>query len=504
MHNLLLILFIFITSISFAQPSNAKIVTVEGKQYYEHIVEAGNTLWGLQSIYKVDADKILKENPEVSDGLKVGQKILIPIERSTPVKPVKTVEYKVQKGETLYGLSRKFNLTVDDLIELTPALKDGLKKGQVINVPYIGETEKNTTELKKEEQEAVPNPFVREDEQAETFQEVKNEIKFSDSTINHVVLAHETMYSISKRFMVSIDAIMKLNGLRSSNVKEGQVLIIPVKKFTNQVGVKEVPGKNDNSNGNEPIEFTKKGRYQVAVMLPFHLDYGPSYSEYVSDISTQFYMGAKLALDELDELGLKADVRFYDTKNDSATVMGIMKSSAFKEVDLVIGPLMNKTLSLVADFCKEEKIRLVCPVSSHADLLEGNQLVYASVPSNITLMEAMARQMAAKYQNDKILLIKPLDEESVSLYESFRKAYNDADVNGNKPVLVETTIDGFNVFIKRGVNTRMVVPSTSKTTALKFMNNLNRSSFRSKADDLFVYGTKEWVDFTDINNEEQI
>ena len=32
------------------------------------------------------------------------------------------------------------------------------------------------------------------------------------------------------------------------------------------------------------------------------------------------------------------------------------------------------------------------------------------------------------------------------------------------------------------------------------MNNLNRSSFRSKADDLFVYGTKEWLNFTDINN----
>ena len=51
--------------------------------------------------------------------------------------------------------------------------------------------------------------------------------------------------------------------------------------------------------------LSKKRNHNIVVMLPFHLDYGPNYSKYVSNLSTQFYMGAKLALDELEMAGAK-------------------------------------------------------------------------------------------------------------------------------------------------------------------------------------------------------
>ena len=169
-------------------------------------------------------------------------------------------------------------------------------------------------------------------------------------------------------------------------------------------------------------------------------------------------------------------------------------------MDLVIGPLMSGNLSLVADYCKLNKIRMVSPVSSDAALLMDNRLVYASVASNISLMNELARYMLINNSNDNIVLIKPNDTKSLPLYEAFRKTFVETEFEGNRPNLIETTIDGFNTYIKRGVNTRFVVPTIDRSTAMKFMNNLNRSSFRSKADDLFVYGTKEWLNFTDINN----
>ena len=61
-------------------------------------------------------------------------------------------------------------------------------------------------------------------------------------------------------------------------------------------------------------------------------------------------------------------------------------------------------------------------------------------------------------------------------------------------------IDGFNTYIKRGVKTRFILPTLDRGDAKDFMVNLNRSAFRSKTSDLFVYGTKEWLEFTEIND----
>lgn len=504
MRLLIVSIFFFQIFIGFAQPGVAKEVVRNGKSYYEHKVEAGNTLWGLQRMYGVDVETIVAENPVLTDGVKVGQTVYIPKLTETKVEEEVFSDYKVKSSETLYGLSKKFNTTVDRLIELNPELSEGLKKGQVIKVPgnhaeEVTETKADETEVKEEEvEEEIPNPFVVETTE-ENGEKETVKITFSDSTIRHSVLAHETMYSISKRFMVSIDEIMKVNGLKSSSVKEGQVLIIPVKsERIEKVGIREVPEKGK-MNTAGAIDFESKDEYNIVLFLPFFLEYGKGYSEYVADISTQFYMGAMLAVDTLEAKGLKAKIHVFDTRNDSVTIAKLLKNNILNKVDLVIGPLLGDNINQVATFCNENQIRMVCPVASDANLLENNPYFYAAVPSNISLMNGMAKFMAANYPKDNIVLIKPTDKNSLPLYEAFRKAFNETPINGARPHLIETNVESFNTYIKRGVNTRFVVPTIDKSVAMKFMNNLNRSAFRSKDDDLFVYGTKEWINFTDIN-----
>jgi len=221
MYKILLFFFLLCSSTVFAQPSSAKVVEVDGKKYYEHVVEAGNTMWGLQRLYGVTSEDLLKSNASLAQGLKLGQKVLIPV-KVIEIQPpeIKTTDYKVRKKETLYGLSKKFNVSVDQLVALNPELNDGLRKGQIIKVPFIEEEVEIVT---PEVEEPSYNPFVTDTiVNASTKQELA--ITFSDTTINHVVLAHETMYSISKRFMVTIERIMKINDQRilSKNIKFGQ------------------------------------------------------------------------------------------------------------------------------------------------------------------------------------------------------------------------------------------------------------------------------------------
>ena len=489
------LIFTLICSCSFVygQPGISNIIDVDGVKYYEHKVEAGNTIWGIQRTYNVSADKIIRLNPELRDGLKVGMAILVPVNGTSAGQEKITSNYKVKNKETLYGLSKKFNTTIDELVELNPELTLGLKKGQIIKVPGVVD-ENNAAVITNTQLVESENPFVSDTIEIKgTQQEVV--ISFSDSIVKHVVLKHETMYSISKRFMISISELMEINDLTNTTVKEGQILIIPVKKENiENVAIRSV------SDGLDSLTFQKKEIYQVAILLPFYLDYASGYSEYISKLATQFYMGANIALDSLESMGFKAKVHVFDTKNDSATVANILANNSFNEMDLIIGPLMNRTIDQVAGFCKRNRVRMICPVSCDYDLLLGNRFLYSSVPSNISLMEELANYMLENYSKDNIILIKPLDKKSIPLYNAFRAAFSENDFSGTGPKLIESTIDGFNVHIRRGVNTRFVVPSLDRKTAAKFMNNLNRSAFRSSPNKLFVYGTKEWIDFDEINN----
>lgn len=497
MYKILLFFFLFCSSTLFAQPSSAKVVEVDGVKYYEHVVESGNTMYSLQKLYGVTSEELLKLNPDLSAGLKLDQKILIQIKESEVKDTLsETSTYKVKKKETLYGLSKKFNISIDDLIKLNPELKDGLRKGQVIKVPFSEKEEVEEEQALVEE--STINPFASDTVSNSVVKE-ESSITFSDTTVNHVVLAHETMYSVSKRFMVSIEQIMKINGLKSTNLSEGQVLVIPVKNERDSESlVKKVPG-NEFITGQDSLSFEQKEEYNIVVMLPFHLDYGPNYSKYVSNLSTQFYMGAKLALDELELAGLNAKVHIFDTKNDSSVIAGLFNKSIFDNVDLVIGPLLKNEIAQVAQLCKEKRIRMVCPVKINGEILKDNPLVYSSVTSNLTLMRGLAEHVSKKSSSDNVILVKPSDKKSVVYYDEFQRVYGEI-ASDQSPSLVIASQDNFNTMMRKKDKSLIVIPTINSKSALKFINSLNRSSFRSDPGNIIVYGMKEWVNFTSVND----
>ncbi len=484
-----------VTIFAQAQPGVAPVKVIDGKNFYIHTVEPGNTLFGLQRMYDCPMEEIVKANSgELEGGLKVGQQIKIPVKSSpenTLISEQKTSNYKVKGGETLYGISRKFKTTVDELIRLNPGVENGIQKGQIIVVPGESTEEEDEEEVVET---TTTNPFVVEEENSETI-----EVVFQDSIVQHTVLQHETMYSISKRYMVSVEEIMEMNNLRSTNLSEGQVLKIAIKQERiEKVGIKEVPSAYD-PNGSGELVFDRKKEYKVVVLAPFYLDYGTGYSEYVSNMATQFYMGAQMAIDTLRSKGLKAEVQFIDTKNDSTHVVKLLSSADFKNVDVIIGPFFPKTQKIVAAHCKENKIRMILPVTAPQNLLKDNRLVYSTVPSDVDLMLNTAKHLAEKEKGANIILVQVSKEKDKELYAAFKENYNAIANKTGAPALRETTAENVKNFIVRGSKNIFVVPTNDKNTAMTFMNTLNKSAFRSSSDDLIIYGTKDWMIFSDVN-----
>jgi len=131
LHKLLLTLLLFGTVFAV---SAEEIVVIGGVKYAIHDVVKGETLYSLARRYGVTVDVIKGYNDSLSDGLKAGQRIKIPIRTVVESTP-KHKLHKVIRGETLYSLAKQHNLTVEELQAANPHITRGLKAGQLIEIP---------------------------------------------------------------------------------------------------------------------------------------------------------------------------------------------------------------------------------------------------------------------------------------------------------------------------------------------------------------------------------
>ncbi|MBW8048745.1 MAG: LysM peptidoglycan-binding domain-containing protein [Cytophagales bacterium] len=127
--------------------------------------------------------------------------------------------YLVSAGETIYGISTKHGVPIAGLLEINPALENGLKTGQVINIPYHPDVIKRSGISEK----GIIIHIVETGEHQPTILVEKQTFK---EAIIHIVKPGETLWSLSKKYNISLDQLMGLNDL---HIKAGQKLIVGYK-----------------------------------------------------------------------------------------------------------------------------------------------------------------------------------------------------------------------------------------------------------------------------------
>lgn len=117
--------------------------TVSEQNVYRHTVQAGETLYHLAQAYGVTQEQIQALNPGLTaQSLKAGAEILIPVSNKEGNRAAidGRIEHKVQKKETLWSISQKYGITVEDLVAANPQMEEAgyqLKKGEVIYIPNV-------------------------------------------------------------------------------------------------------------------------------------------------------------------------------------------------------------------------------------------------------------------------------------------------------------------------------------------------------------------------------
>lgn len=466
------VLFVFFLILGFQSLGQryAKIGERDGIKYYIHKVTDGETLYGIQTLYGVDIEKIQEAN-NLLENIEIGQRLYIPIRYHD-------IKHTVRNKETLYGISKKYSVPIDSLKAHNPDLSEGLKKGQQLLVKNLI----LSIELKSKAIEMTQDTTSVIDLDVD-------ELISNDSIVEYKVRSGETLYSISKRFMVPMEVLLTRNNLSTTALKPDQVITIPLKR---EMKIKPRPhilylhdSTQQISNADSLIRDKK---FQVVVFLPFNLDTidTKGYRSYALD----YYMGALLAIDSLKSYPVNGSFRFIDYLSKSMPFDSLLQTGELDSVDLIYAPFDFQLSEKLAKWSSGKSVKIIYPLASHhalnlmPDSLEMDiPTAYFMNPSTSALLEVMAKHLSTR-DSVQIVLIKTADSAEIVVYNEFLRLTQYLDLPTK---IQEATFSNYTYFSKKkGLKTLYVLLSKCSPKIDELLK------FSSETENVEVYGLKEW------------
>jgi LysM repeat protein len=128
---------LFVGSVGFLSAQeiekSTKTELIGQKYYYIHTVKQGQTIYGIAKAYSVDIKEIYAANPQIKNDIQSG--IILKVPQVKNPESVSTLNHTVEKGETLYKIANEYNLKVVDITAINPGLTESIKPGQQIIIP---------------------------------------------------------------------------------------------------------------------------------------------------------------------------------------------------------------------------------------------------------------------------------------------------------------------------------------------------------------------------------
>jgi len=393
-----------------------KVEKATQKTATTHVVEAKETPYGLAKQYGITLADLENANPDIKNGLQIGQTLTIPGAKSAPKELTKKEERKAEKEEkreekkaekevkkeakseskadgnvvyevvpkdTKYSISKRYGITIEELEKTNPVIKkDSLKIGQKLLI-----------KANPEKIEAVAK--------TETVKETpKQETPKGDFT-SYQVKPKETLYSLSRQFNLSQNGLVELNPELEKGVREGMILKVPV--IVEQAGVLPKNFKDLTKS------ISKKERKELVLLLPFNVSKvsgdttGTVQSRLKKDgflnMTLDFYSGALIAIDSAKTLGLNVDVKIFDSQENknSTSVSSTFSQTNLTKADVVVGPFYQTHAEKTAEFLSKNNIPVISPLSKDASAIHSN--LYQSMPTADYLKTAMFDYLEQKTAN---------------------------------------------------------------------------------------------------------
>lgn len=433
-----------------------KIQPSTTRQVIEHQVVAKQTLYSISKMYGVEKEEIIRLNPEIENGIiKIGQILRIPVSDKTkaqvqdnvakqinsdkttvqhevkaqqPVLPKKKyVTYEVKsRKETLYGISKQFGVSINEIIEANPYAQDGIKKGDILQIPVV--------------EENIP--------------------KTSGSDILHIVKPKETIYGISKQYNITKEDLLRANPKLENGLMIGDTILI----------TSSSPQPTTTPTDNNAI--VQKATYRIAYMLPFSAEEDKNSTNI--DRFIEFYRGSLLAMEKIKEQGISLEVYTFDTQLGTAKINDILKNGIPKTVDMIIGPAYPEQVAIVADYAKKNNVIQIVPFTSQISNSDRFALQYQFNPSSADLDKAIINNILDKHRTDNVFIVNFASQNSKSYHlpERLEKALKSNSIKYTKLKANSLTADNISA-LNRNANNLIVLSSCSTQEFKDFVGTVS-------------------------------
>ena len=426
--------------------------------FFTHEVKAGETLYSISTMYGVPVERIKELNPSISESIMAGQSIKIPRKNK-----VSAVRHIIQPGETLYRLTKTYNVSAQAICDANPGLNaDNFKSGTAIIIPV-----------------STPENSPAKDKVPECRQ-------------MYLVEKKETVYSISKKFGITEEELLAANPKITSKkkIKKGEYVCIPYSKDY----VKPEPENKVLFNKTEP-KTEKYATIKVAVILPFNLSESKPSAESMKMI--EFYEGLLLAVDSLKSQGVSTDVYAYD---EARHIDDILAHPMMKYVNVIFGPAKPDNINALADFADRNNIQLVIPFTSKEGVVNNKQNVYQINPPQTFVYEKVYEQFIADHSDDNIVMIgmnsKNDNEEFII---GLKKALEAKNVKYSRISFID--FDNLPSLLKRDGRRNIIIPSAGDQHTFEMLNYKMATMATLRNYTINMFGYPEWQTFSARNTK---
>lgn len=409
----------------------AKVTHPVEEEFYYHKTTKRQTIFSIAKQYGITANDLIRFNPELTNGLQIGQVLKIPVistksdsgivEESNDIQTEssETKIHQVVSGETLFSLEQRYGITDEEMLKYNPELKTGLKSGMKLKIPVVQEKAQII------EQPVDPQQFIK-----------------------YRVEKGETLYSLANRFGVEVSELKKANpSLFMRGLEVGEILLIPKKSETQNENFPMHTSATNLASVDSPppaeclpLEGTVQPKYKIGLLLPLylmpngisepivnakdlllskinfenHIDTLKSDSAAVANgvtidqralIFMEFYEGALLAIDSLQKQGMNVELYVFDASTQNL-INNLLQREEFRELNLIIGPVYPELQGNVASFAAKNRIPMVSPLSSSGTFEQNNSWYFKVNPPKEYQLDQTANYIANEFANKNFFLLQ--------------------------------------------------------------------------------------------------
>lgn len=470
---------LFTTAITVSAQNNQSTTNnASSGDIFYHTVERGQTVYSIAKMYDVQVDEIYRLNIGSDETIKAGDKLKIPQKKVVAKKDIKSdqgtnyIFHTIQSKETLYGVSKKYGVSGESIIESNPGLSnETFSIGKTIRIP-TGIKQKQTTEIVENNRGA--------------------------KEVYYTVPAGETMYNMCKKFKTSEKELLKLNPELAGGLRTGMTLRMPLR-----INEKDLPKDIEPDAGEvNAMLGTKKevklvNAAKVALLLPYDAE-NPRTTD-TRQRMTEYYEGMLLAVDTLRNQGYSIELFVYDTGEETAKTRKLLqdKNEELKNVNLIIGGVSDEQIKLIAAFAQQNKIKYVVPFSRNEEVLNNAYIFRVNTP--YTYLYANAAYAGANlFAKHNIIFLDTNDADNQTEFiKEFKQELKDRNISYKDAVYNAGNFDKSITSLLSKDKPNMIMPISKSLEALIKIKNVLRVTAETKPEySITLFGYPDWQTYS--------